>query len=163
MDSILYPYLPRGREFHYVDEKNEYMYFARDCAIRHSLDPSMPCASVIVKDRMVFGFGANGSAYHAQYGCKRVRLGVKTGEGYELCEGCHPKNHSEAKAIEHAASGGHDFFNADLYLWGHWWCCRACWDRMLAAGIARVFLLEGSHILFNKEHPANIVGKQFDL
>jgi hypothetical protein len=32
---------------------------------------------------------------------------------------------------------------------------------MEKAGIKNVFLLENSEVLFNKEHPDNVVGKQF--
>lgn len=160
MNSILYPYLPRGKWFYYVDLKNNNMRFARWCALEYSLDTLMPCASVIVKDRQTLGIGANGSAYHAEHGCQRVKLGMKTGEGYELCEGCHPKSHSESKALDHALRRGCDLHNADLYLWGHWWCCQACWKRMISAGINKVFLLERSYILFNREHPENIIGKR---
>jgi len=33
---------------------------------------------------------------------------------------------------------------------------------MIEAGIGDVYLLEGSEALFNKNHPQNIVGKQFE-
>ena len=160
--KIIYPYIPEWREINYVNASNFYMAWAREFARLHSLDKVMPGAAVLVADSiMTIGIGANGSDYHQSHDCQRIILGSKTGEGYELCEGCHPKNHSEAKAIQHAISNGYDPEGTDLYLWGHWWCCKPCWTAMIGAGINQVFLLEGSEILFNKEHPDNIVGRQF--
>jgi len=90
-----------------------------------------------------------------------VKRGIPTGQQYELCEGCHPKNHSEPRAIADAKKNGHDTKGADLYLWGHWWACETCWQTMIAAGIKNFYLMEGSEKLFNKSHPKNIIGKQF--
>lgn len=159
--EIIYPYIPEGRTIDYVDSNNLIMLLARTYAKNHSLDKTMPGAAIIVKDGKILGMGANGSNYHKEKPCQRVVLGCKSGEGYELCEGCHPKNHSERKAIQNAHKNGHNTEGADLYLWGHWWCCKPCWEAMEAAGIKRVFLLENSEVLFNKECPGNIVGKQF--
>jgi deoxycytidylate deaminase len=161
MNSIAYPYIPEGRTIEYVPADNPYMQEAKVYAREHSLDKSMPNASLVVKDGLVIGRAANGSNYHDLNDCERVRLNIPTGQGYELCEGCSPKNHSESKAIANAQSQGADTRDADLYLWGHWWCCEPCWNSMSAAGIARVILLEGSEILFNKNSPNNIIGKQF--
>ena len=162
---INYPYLPEGRTIQYVSDDNPcmaYMMGARRVAQERSLDKAMPGGAVIVKGGAVLGMGANGSDYHERVECKRVKLGCKSGEGYELCEGCSSKNHSERRAIEYARQRGHDTKGADLYLWGHWWCCESCWSIMIEAGIENVYLLEGSEILFNKEHPDNIVGRQFE-
>lgn len=139
------------------------MALAKEFAKAHSLDAVMPGAALIVRNTIVLGIGANGSDYHKKYQCERVVRGCKSGEGYELCEGCHPKNHSEAKAIKDAEDNGCDTRGADLYLWGHWWCCASCWDAMIRAGIRKVVLLAHSEVLFNKEHPENIVGRQFEV
>jgi deoxycytidylate deaminase len=163
MPDIKYPYLPEGKIIEYVPESHRFMAYARIVAWCDSLDPTMPGAAVIIKDGLIVGAGANGSDYHEKNGCERVRLNCKTGEGYELCEGCHPKNHSEPQAIQSARENGADIRGANLYLWGHWWFCKWCWDAMLEAGISRFFLLERSEVLFNREHPDNIVGKQFPV
>lgn len=160
-DTTTYPYIPTGHEHGYVGMDNEYMQLTKAHAQEHSLDPVMPTASLIVKKKKVIGKGANGSDYHKTKECERIKQGIPTGEGYDLCEGCHPKNHSEVRAIAHAATAGQDTRGAELYLWGHWWCCEPCWKAMLVAGISKVYLLENSHILFNKTHPDNIVGRQF--
>lgn len=160
--DIAYPYMPNEGRIVYESADNEYMEVAKAFAAAESLDEHMPNASVIVKDGSIVGRGANGSTYHQEHGCERVRLGIPTGQGYELCEGCHPKNHSEAKAIKNAQENGiTDLQDADLYLWGHWWCCEPCWKAMLAHGIKTVHLLKHSEVLFNKAALGNIVGKQF--
>lgn len=159
--AITYPYLPEDRTIHYVPVDNEFMQAAKEFAREHSLDKTMPNASVIVRDDTIIAAGANGSDYHEHNACERVKQNIPSGQGYELCEGCHPKNHGEQTAIRDAQEKGVDTHGADLYMWGHWWCCKPCWDAMIAAGIANVYLVEGSHRLFDKNQPDNIVGKQF--
>src|SRR3989344_8182190 len=100
--NIKYPYMPEGCTILYVPENNEYMIEAREYAREHSLDDMLKTGSIIVKDGKVIGRGANGSDYHKTHECERVKRGIPTGQGYELCEGCHPKNHSEPRAIADA-------------------------------------------------------------
>lgn len=157
--TIQYPYLPNDRTICYVPADNLFMVAARAHALEHSLDEAVKTGSVIVKETVVIGWGANGSEYHRTNICERVKRNIPTGQGYELCEGCHPKNHSEPRAIAAAQAAGHDPRGADLYLWGHWWCCEPCWQAIIRAGILDVYLLEGSERLFNKTHPENILGK----
>lgn len=159
MTDIAYPYLPAGRAFIYVPADNPYMREAREFALKNSLDEAVKTGSVVVKDGIVIGRGANGTRYHEEHGCERVRREIPTGHGYELCEGCHPKNHSERRAVEDAQKAGHDTLGADLYLWGHWWACQPCWDAIIEAGINKVHLLEGSERLFNKASPENVLGR----
>jgi len=148
---IQYPYLPSGREIKYVSEDNVFMRAAREYIHTHKKDIVHPTGSVIVKDELIIGRGANGSDYHERHGCERKRKNIPTGERYDLCEGCHPKNHSEPKAIADAISHGEDTHGADLYLYGHWWCCKPCWDAMIDAGIRDVYLMEGSERIFNSK------------
>ena len=160
--NIKYPYTPKDHSVIYVPADNEYIQEAKKYARENSLDKVMPNGSVLVRDEVIIGKGANGSNYHELHGCERVKRGIPTGQGYELCEGCHPKNHGEPKAIKMAKDQGNETNGADLYLWGHWWCCEPCWNAMIEAGIKDVYLMEDSEILFNKENPNNIVGKQFE-
>jgi deoxycytidylate deaminase len=160
-----YPYMPKNGEIVYVSADNPFMLAAKAYAGEHSLDSTMPTGSVIVRDGEIIGRGANGSDYHKTHECQRVKQHIPTGQGYELCEGCHPKNHSEPRAVADALQNfpeNADLSDAELYLWGHWWCCQPCWDSMINSGIKRVYLQENSQILFNKESPDNIVGHQFD-
>jgi deoxycytidylate deaminase len=161
--KIKYPYLPEGKEILYVSEDNIFMQEAKKYALSNSLDKTMPTGSVIVKNGEIIGRGANGSDYHLNNSCERVLKNIPTGQGYELCEGCHPKNHSEPKAINKALEKQKDLSDAELYLWGHWWCCEPCWQAIISAGIKKVYLQEGSHVLFDKNQQGNIVGKQFEI
>ena len=161
-EEIKYPYIPTGKTIQYVSASNQFLLKAKAFAKEYSLDAVMPTGSVVVKDGEVIGVAANGSIYHETHECERVKRNIPTGQGYELCEGCHPKNHSELGAIRDAQENGYDTANADLYLWGHWWCCEPCWNAMIQAGINNVFLMEGSEVLFNKDSSGNIVGRQFE-
>lgn len=154
-----YPYIPIGRAILYVSAENPFMHRAREYALGHSLDDAVKTGSIIVKNGVIIGQGANGSEYHKSNGCERARRGIPTGEGYELCGGCHPKNHSEPRAIADALSRGFATTGADLYLWGHWWACEPCWRSMEEAAIGNVYLLENSERLFNKAHPDNVLGR----
>lgn len=161
MSTIIYPYIPEGKQILYVPVSNKYMALAKAFAQAQSLDTVMPGAAVVVNKERVIGIGANGSEYHLHHGCERVRLNCPTGEGYELCPGCGPENHSERRAINSAIAQNAKLRNADLYLWGHWWFCKDCWDYMIASNIANCYLVEESNILFDKTNPDNIIGKQF--
>jgi len=161
-EEIRYPYLPEGRTIEYVTLENRLMSYAKAYARERSLDRTMPTGAILVRKGVALGMGANGSQYHLVYGCARVLKGCKSGEGYELCPGCHPKNHSERKAVEYAFQRGYDARGSELYLWGHWWCCEGCWSVMIQAGILRVFLLNNSWVFFNKQDPNNVIGRQFD-
>ncbi len=159
--KIAYPFIPKGRKIYYVPDSNSFIRVAAAYAYAYSLDDYMPNASIIVKQNKILGLAANGSDYHKSHPCRRKLLGIPTGQGYELCEGCHPKHHSEGKAIADAQKKHNPVKGADLYLWGHWWCCEPCWENINKAGISNVYLLKGSAVLFNREVEGNIVGNQF--
>ena len=160
--QIEFPYLPEGGRISYVDTADPYIRAAFEVARDESLDPKMPVGSVIVKDGKIIGRGANGSTWHETNGCERKRLGIPTGQGYDLCEGCSPANHSETKAIADALQKleADDLRGAEMYLWGHWWCCQDCWKVMQGAGINEVYLLQGSEVDFNLDAPGNSIGNQ---
>lgn len=145
----------------YVTLDNPYMAAAKKVAELQSLDTAMPTGTVIVKNGKIIGRGANGSTFHQTNGCERIRLNIPTGQGYELCEGCSPHNHSEPKAVKSALETEHDLSGAEAYLWGHWWACEPCWKTFSEQGISKLYLLTDSEHLFNKTSSKNIVGKQF--
>lgn len=161
-NDIKYPYLPEDRTILYVPSDNEFMVYAKELAKRYRSNISQPMGAVIVKDGKIIGEGSVGNNPIHLKGCERARLGIPTGQGYDLCEGCSPKFHSEPSAIRDAQSKKNNPKDADIYLYGHWWCCKDCWDSMIKAGIRNVYLLEGSEILLNRENPKNILGKQFE-
>lgn len=159
MAAVQYPYMPAGKVIEYVPESDEFMHAAKTEALEHSLDKSLKTGAVVVMDGEIIGRGANGSKYHEENECERVRLGMPSGQGYELCEGCHPKNHAEPSAIENAKQDGNgeQLEGSSIYLWGHWWCCEPCWTAMIEAGVSHVYLLKGSEVFFDRENPNNIL------
>ncbi len=97
-------------------------------------------ASVIVKDGKIIAQAVNQNVHFSF--CPRRVFDSASGEDYELCpRHCHPDNHSEARALKEA---GKHAKGADLYMYGHWWCCKPCWDAMIQAGINNVFLVENA-------------------
>jgi len=144
------PYLPKGKKILYVKKDNVFMQEAQKVAEEFSLDPGFKTGAVIVKNGEIIGKGANGSEVHEKFGCERKKRNIPTGEGYDLCEGCHPKNHAEQSAILDVQRKNLETQNADLYLWGHFWCCESCWDAMIKAGIKNVYLPENAVELFKK-------------
>lgn len=163
--AIEYPFMHEQGTIAYVPANHELMIIAKEFARRESLDSYMPNCSVVVKGDEIIGIGANGSDYHEKNECERKRLGSPTGQDYDKCEGCHPKNHGESQAITDALAyleEGESLQGAEIYLWGHWWCCEPCWDVMVGQGITTVKLVEGSEVLFNRDAPGNIIGRQFE-
>lgn len=152
----MYPYLPENREIKYVGLDNTFMQEAKREADTHSTDMFQPTGAVVVKDGQIIGRAANQSALrnkflislHRKYFCIRKILKIKSGEKYWLCPGCASyRHHAEAGAVKDAAGNAK---GSDLYLWGHWWCCKPCWDSMIKAGIKNVFLYTESGKLFKK-------------
>lgn len=171
MKNIQYPYLPEGREIKYVSAENQFMKIAREQAQLYSSDRNHPTGAVVVLNNEIVGMGANQvpikneffKKIHKEKICIRKILKIKSGEKYWLCPGCAKcEDHGEQQAIRDALKKAGNIEGADLYLWGHWWCCESCWNAMLKAGIKDVYLLEKSEELFDKNYPGNIVGKQFE-
>ena len=167
---INYPYLPLGRKILYVPESDVFIRVAISTARELSKDKLQPTGAVIVKDSYIIGKGANQvilknprlQELHRKRFCLRKLLKVKSGTKYWLCPACSTNRiHAEAQAVLNAKKNNQSIEGADLYLWGHWWCCKPCWDKMIEAGIKNVYLLEGSEKLFSASHSENILGKQF--
>lgn len=137
--SLPYPYLPPGRTIEYVQENNRFMARAAELWRTHDTYCKQGTTAVVVKDGQIISEGKNGGKNPPAV-CQRKLLGCKTGEGYELCPGCDPKNHAEPSALNKLTTGTAQ--GADLYLYGHWWCCEPCWNSMIASGIEHVFLVE---------------------
>jgi deoxycytidylate deaminase len=172
MNSVIYPYLPEGKNISYVTSDNLYIQAAKEFAREYSTDRQHSTGAIVVKDGEVIGRGANQvplknpklKELHKNGWCVRKVLKVKSGEKYWLCPGCSKSSdHAEQQAVRDAMKHQKGAKGADLYLWGHWWCCESCWTAMLNAGIDNVFLIEGSEILFDKNHLENVIGKQFDI
>lgn len=133
-------HLPEGRELQFLDSDNEFIQAAKTCALEESLDKSHPTGAVVVQGGVIIGKGANGSSFHEDFGCPRKVLKIKSGTGYWMCSGCSTKNHAEQKALRDCVQNGKDPKGADVYLWGHSYCCKWCWAGMAKAGVKNVFL-----------------------
>ena len=172
MSQVAYPYLPVGQEIRYVSADHPYMVAAQAICQEESSDRLQPTGAVVALGGMIIARAANQAAlchprwrgYHARGWCLRRVLKIKSGEKYWLCPGCaSPDDHAESRAarlaMARARQDSLDLSNAELYLWGHWWCCALCWAAIIEAGIGEIYLLEGSEVLFNRAHPDNRIGQ----
>lgn len=152
--NIKYPYLPEGKIILYMPENNKYILVAKEIALTQSTDKKVPTGAVIVDEKGdILVTAANQSALKNQFllnthknWCIRKFFKIPSGQKYWLCPGCAShKNHGEYRVVLALQK---KFFqkvntNLDLYLWGHWWCCKPCWDKMIEVGIRNVYLQEG--------------------
>ncbi|MCX6751975.1 MAG: hypothetical protein NTZ87_00525 [Candidatus Nomurabacteria bacterium] len=146
--NIKYPYLPEGRTILYVAEDNPFMVEAKKEAEK-SNDHNTPTGAVIVSNGKIISRAHNKASIsnpklinlHKKY-CIRKMLGIASGYKYWLCPGCATNSsHAEYRAVVNLQEQGvKDFNDLELYLWGHWWCCKPCWDKMIEAGIKNVYL-----------------------
>lgn len=146
--KIEYPYLPEGKKILYVSENNEFMLEAKKIS-EDSGCSKQSTGAVIVKDGEIIGKGCN--AGKKVEPCPRILKGSKTGEDYHLCKDiCKQEGHSEVMSIKNTADNAQNPKGADLYLYGHWWCCKNCWDNMIKAEIKNVYLVENAYGKFNR-------------
>ncbi len=154
-----YPYLPEGREFKYISISDPFMAETQKVTLTQSTDQNHPTSALIVKDGKIIGTGANQSALknkklidlHKNGLCVRRILKIPSGKKYWLCPGCSScRYHSETRAVLDAWKKGFDTKGADLYHYGHWWCCKPCWNSMIKAGIKDVYLVDNAEELFKK-------------
>lgn len=157
--NIQYPYLPEGRTFKYVPITDPFMTECKRVTLEESTDFSNPTGAVIVKGGKILGSAANKATLknpyvqriHKKYLCIRRLLKIKTGTKYWVCPGCaQSRHHAEPRGVKNAQRKHGDITGADLYHWGHWWCCKPCWDSMISAGIKDVYLVEGATEQFKR-------------
>ncbi len=147
MDPLIksLPYLPPGRVILYVPDTHPLMARARELCSTHTRFCRQPTIAVIAKKDRIIAEGRNGGEDPPAV-CNRKKLGIPTGQRYELCPGCDPHHHAEAAALRKATENPS---GADLYLYGHWWCCESCWTKMIAAQIQNVYLVENAREKFS--------------
>lgn len=136
-----YPYIAPGRTIGYVPDDN--LFLQRAAALTMAMRARYPRAvitgAVLVKEGAIIGAGTNHPIHHSF--CPRTAFSFPSGEGYELCpRHCHSQNHAERTAIRNTQEQNRGTNGADLYLYGHWWLCKPCWDEIIAAGIRDVYL-----------------------
>ncbi len=159
-ENTRYPYIPPERSIVLVSEDNPYMQMALE-EKNKSNDQLYATGAVAVKDGVVIGRNHNKSGYnwsfliniHMKGFCPRRWFKAKTGTKYWMCPGCATyKDHAESRLVREFERAGKigELSGSDLYLAGHWWCCKPCWDNMIRAGIKNVFLMQGAKEKFDK-------------
>jgi deoxycytidylate deaminase len=53
-------------------------------------------------------------------------------------------------AIHNALKKVENLKGASLYLDGHWWMCKPCWDLIIKVGISKAYLRKDSMELYKK-------------
>lgn len=157
-----FPYLPKDRTILYVPLKNPYLQEAKKTAEELMTCSWWPTGAVVVKNEKVIGRGNNWSDGEFVPPCARYLNKCETGEGYDLCvKFCKNKSfsHAEFIAVENAVKNGNDPNGADVYLFGHWWACKACWDKMIEHGIKNLYLLKNAREIFTHEARAKLQEK----
>ncbi len=151
--AIVYPYLPEGRAFKFVPDGHPFLEQAKQARTELAGDPIWPNGAVLVKDGAVVAKAGNGfnRGAHLIHICSRIVEDCPSGQGDELCSLHDSDGHAERMVIKKAQEEGVDPAGADVYMYGHWWCCKPCWDAMVAAGIRDVYLLNGAHEEFTRE------------
>ncbi|MEK7163196.1 MAG: deaminase [Patescibacteria group bacterium] len=156
------PYLPAGREIFVVPADDIFMTEAVRVRNTKSTDKRHATGAVIVNSGVIIGRGANQAGFrhpkliefHQRGWCIRMFLKVKSGTKYWLCPGCSThRDHAESGAVRDAVmkAGAEAVAGADLYLYGHYWCCKPCWDNMIRAGIKNIYVVEGADELFGRK------------
>jgi len=150
MEIPKYPFRPPNRTFTFVPADNAFMRAAKEQADQNSACAFWPTGAVLVKDGKIIGAGANSGDLH--FHCGRMEHNCPTGTGYEHCQALRNSlRHAEAACVNDALIKNVDTRDADVYLFGHWWCCESCWDIMIKAGVKNVYLLENAHLFFTRD------------
>ncbi len=164
-------YLQDKKFYTLIENNNEFIKSAKQSAIDYSLTSVFPIGIIAEKDGNIIARAGNGNGYHEnnlntpkhRKGCirrylndEREKMGLdkfKSGEGFELCPGCHTDSHAEANLISTAKKMNKydELKNSNVYMYGHFWCCRDCWEKMIKAGIKKVFLPELADNFRDKE------------
>lgn len=170
-------FFQKKEHYLFVPEDNVYMQAAAAAAIKYSQTPIFPIGIVAVKDGKIIVEAGNGNGYHEKNqdtpghrkGCVRRYLNderetqglqkFRSGEGFELCPGCHTDSHAEANLTRKAKEVGvyGELRGADIYMYGHFWCCKNCWEKMSDAQVKNVFLPETADKFKDKEEVAKWV------
>lgn len=146
--EIKYPYLPKGRKIRFVSERNFFIKEAKKICEKEGCI-AHPTGAVLVKNKKIIGKGSN--AARKIKTCPRILKKSKTGQHYYLCRKiCFQEGHAEAMAIKNAKEKKEKIKGADLYLYGHWWCCKSCWNKMIDEKIKNVYLVKNAFDKFDK-------------
>lgn len=152
MSEVLYPYLPKDRKFKFVRLDDPMLQAAARAREECAGDRLFPVGAVLVRDGRVLARAGNGYNRGAEtrHVCPRVVMDCPSGTGYELCHLHDAPGHAEPMLMATAKEQGIDPSGADVYLYGHWWCCEPCWNVMNDQRIRDVYLLENAHEAFDR-------------
>ncbi|MFZ5391755.1 MAG: hypothetical protein ACOZAR_00995 [Patescibacteria group bacterium] len=110
---------------------------------------------------VITGFDKNGSERIISKGanegkkcvipCPRFERSCASGTGYKLCKDiCYQDSHAEVNACNHLPQNHlNKYSNIKLYLFGHYWCCQSCWQKMIQSEIYHVLLPENAQKIFS--------------
>ncbi len=145
----MYPYLPKNRKILYVKPENKFMREATKLLITSGC--VKPVAAVIVKNKKIIGRGTNAIKNKRPNVCPLKEHG--RGTAWNLCkEICGQEGHAEIMVIRDALKRIDNLKGASVYLVGHWWVCKPCWDEIIRVGISRVYLHKDSIKLYRTNH-----------
>lgn len=157
-----YPYMPEGRNLKYVPHDHAFMIEAAKARAERSGDSLFPVGIVLVRDSVMVASAGNGfnRGPGESHVCPRILAGCKSGEGYDLCHLHDTDGHAEPMLMAVAQAAGIETEGADVYMYGHWWCCEPCWKAMIDAGIRDVYVSEDAHDRFsrNRVYAETLVG-----
>lgn len=141
-----YPYKPENCEILYAPESNYFLQEAKREALEKSEDPKQLVGVVIVSGDKILARGANaGGQGGGPHDCERLKRGCQSGQGYEFCVKCQPQSHAEQLTVRRLKEAFVDRpLPTDLvaYMWGHWWACQGCWEKLQSVGIRTLYLSE---------------------
>jgi len=133
---IRHPFKSKIIQLEYQD--SFYFKFA-EALLTYETRYSRAPVSIFVNNHKIISYAVSGNSFHEKHGCIRKKNGIVSGQ-YEICPGCHPRNHSEVKAIKKAkAKGVYELLNSSVdYLYNHWWACEYCDKYMREAGVKKI-------------------------
>jgi len=151
--DISYPYMPIDRTLKYVPHTHPFMQAALIARENRAGDSIYPVGIVMVKHGQVVATAGNGfdKGSGTPHICPRIVLDCKSGEGYELCSLHDPDGHAESCLLKRAVAAGIDPAQSDVYMYGHWWACEPCWQKLIAAGVRDLYVTDDAHVRFCRE------------
>lgn len=88
----------------------------------------------------IVGVGSNDVRYPLD---ECPRKSSPTGQGYEMCvNACHQYGHAEVEAVRDYMAAGQPERPISAYLWGHYYACQDCMNKLQYVGVETVFILD---------------------
>ena len=130
--EVEYPYMPEDRHIKYVPADSPFMVEAAKAREENAGDPTYPVGLVLVKDGEVIVRAGNGyNRGKQEHICPRIVIDPPSGTGYDLCDLHADPGHAEQMAVKVAKEQEIDISGADAYMYGHWWACEPCWNKLI--------------------------------